>query len=334
VGTRGWVALLWVLGSGPAFGAAPGVQLPDTALGRELAPGLMEELGPGQVVMAPGEAQLVVRLTEVEGALGLEVLDATGAPILERRIGLEGGRPAAWRKVVFAVAGATRAAPALTPIATSSAGAGPVAAAADPPGPAPGAEPGAEPARAPEGPPTLSLGLGPHVPWMGGAPQLGLSVLLARPVGPLRVGVHGAVAGICCAATSGADDGQVALRGEATVWSVAARGAWPALALGPVSLGPTLEVGVEQLRLRVTPEIFAGPATTTATTRTGLVARAGAALRGRVAGRLGWRVDAALQLRSAAPQVSLPAGFPRAAAPLRVGRWGPVLAAGLEVDFF
>lgn len=428
------VALLWVVGSTTASAAELRVQVPDTALGRDLAPRLARELGAERVVVAPGPADLVVTLAEVEGALQLRVQDAT-ALVLERRFSLEDGRPAALRKVVFALARAARSPDAPPAVGTATAApardassvdgeAGAGAGAQDgsgerangarelPPdgaagGGAPHREPevgvpvdrnaatrrdrddgtggggvapprgagrdgagdeaspdaGGEPPRGPEAgrvatdgapprapgatgdpaegapspeepPETLALGVGPHVTWAAGAPQLGLSALLAYRLGPVRVGVHGAVAGVCCTGTSDAADGEVALEGDPTVWSVAGRVAGPFLTLGPVLLGPALEVGVEQVRLRVTPVIFAGPAPSTDTSSTGLVVRAGAVARGRVTGRLGWRFDAAVQVRAAAPEVSLPAGFPTNAAPLGVGRWGPALAAALELDLF
>ncbi|MCA9555700.1 MAG: hypothetical protein KC933_37060, partial [Myxococcales bacterium] len=83
------------------------MQVPDTALGRDLAPRLARELGPERVVLAPGPAELVVTLAEAEGALQLRVQDPT-ALVLERRFSLEDGRPAALRKVVFALARAAR----------------------------------------------------------------------------------------------------------------------------------------------------------------------------------------------------------------------------------
>lgn len=344
MGTKGIVAglalvcLVWAAPPARAQTPAPRVQVPDSPLGRALAPRLAAELGAERVVRAPTPAELLVELSEADGALRLVVRDLDGTLVLDRRVTSGPARAAAWRKVVFAIERAARP-PAVGPVPPPTTAPPPPEPAASSTAAAPRPPPEAEASTGPRPAPPrfgggrLRVGLGPHLTWAAGAPQIGVEGLAAWRLGPLRVGVRGAWAGLCCAGRSEADGGQTALEGDPTAWSVTGRAAW-GFTIGPLELGPALEVGVERLALSVTPVIFAGPAPRTSAARVGALARAGLVLRGPLAGRIGWRVDAALQLRTAATEVSLPADFPARGAPLRVARWGPALGAAVEADLF
>lgn len=182
----------------------------------------------------------------------------------------------------------------------------------------------------------FGIGVGAGLSWVGGAPQLGVEgIVHARPGGRLQLGLRGSMAGLgCCDASSRSGGGAVALQGPIEVWTMGLEAELTLLrrAVDVTVIGTG---GVEHLEIRVVPVVFDGDAPTTRVVQWAGFASMGLGVRGGFGGGAwSWRLAGSLQLRTTAPEVALPPGFPRSAQPLEIGSLSPGLTLRVERSLF
>lgn len=336
------------------------IQLSRTPLARELEPKLLQELRNATIVRAPARADLYADLLGTPEYLRLRLFTPQGRTLVERRFSLSRGRAGALRAVVLALERAVaveRAAgpaerpeppPPLKRVRTATtASSEPSSAPA--PGPSKGPPAGfaavertETPTETPSTTPTEAPGrsvqwwggAGGASAWVGRAPQLGFIVSTQVRLRAFGLGARFSMTGFCCA-TSVDSGTEVAIDGRARSLAGLLDLQWRALRIGWFEGGLWGSGGVERLSLSVVPQIFEGaPPTTELVSWSGLFQLGGSLSASLIEDVLALRLELGLQLRTEAPSVRLPEGFPVSAAPLSVGRFGPVFSLRLEAKLF
>ncbi len=362
-----WVAAVWaclgliaprVQAQGPARPLV--IQLARTPLARELEPMLLQELRNATIVRAPARADLYADLLGTPEYLRLRLFTPQGRTLVERRFSLSRGRAGALRAVVLALEravaverSAARPAerppgppPPLNPVRTATTASLESSSAAGPaPGPIAGPPVGSVAVERTETPTTTPAeapgrsvrwwgGAGGASAWVGRAPQLGFIVSTEVRLRAFGLGARFSMTGFCCA-TSVDSGTEVAIDGRATSLAALLDLQWRALRIGWFEGGLWGSGGVERLSLSVVPQIFEGaPPTTELVSWSGLFQLGGSLSASLIKDALALRLELGLQVRTEAPSVRLPEGFPVSAAPLSVGRFGPVFSLRLETKFF
>jgi hypothetical protein len=300
-------AVVWAVVAATGVWVAPA---PDAEALRQM---LADELGAERVVVEE-EAAFRVQV-EARGAwLALEVRDAArGEVVAAREFDLGGGRAAALRGVVLAIARAIE--PPTTP---------------DPP-----------PAAAPAAPQPSSasgwVGVTAGITTTPDTPQLELEVSARAALSPeISLGLRAGLAGLgCCALGSELDSGEPGLSADLLRVQALVLGTVRLLELGELELALALGGGLAWQRLTVVPVGFEGDEEPQHIVE-GLsaVGRAGVDVGGLGGGgRWRWSVSAGADLHGALSS-ELPLGFPGRAGGIDTSIISPFIHLGLELRLF